>query len=115
GAVDFLRLCAGADLLEEFVDAVAESVFEIPHAAEDRVGEDEFLQVAGGVERGLAPHVINHQPTGGAGDFAALHRMAALDVIGPRQAADDAVLEFEAEVRGTPDLAARGFGRETLD
>src|SRR5687767_7357525 len=53
---NFLR-----DLFEKPVDAVSKSVLEIAHAAEDGVGVDGFLEVAGGVERQLAPHVFQDE------------------------------------------------------
>src|SRR5450756_1886548 len=107
GAVDLLRRHAFAHLLEKEMNAVAERVLEIAHAAENRVGVDPLDQVPGGVERRLAPHVVDDQTPARPPDLTAFHRVAALDLIGGSQPADRAVLEAHAEVGGRPDGTLR--------
>src|SRR6185437_3084912 len=101
-------------LFEKLVNAIAKRVLEIAHPAEERIGIADFLEIPSRVQNELPPHVVKDESPAGAGDFAAFHRVAALDVVASRESADGAVFEFHAEMRRRPDLPARRFSRKAL-
>lgn len=98
-AIDSFGRDAVGHLPQEAMNALAECVFEIVEAAEERISIDRLFHFAGGVERQLAPHVIKHEASTGARHFTALHRMTALNVVTAGQRADHAVAEAEVELR----------------
>ena len=75
---------------------------------------DGLLQIAGRIERHLAVHVVDDEAPIDAGHFAALHGVAALDVVAAGQVADRAVLEAHVEDGRGPDGAARRLGGEAV-
>ena len=68
-------------LAHEGGDAVTEGIVKVPEPAEHGVGEHALLQVSRGIQRGLAPHILDDQAPPRAGHLAALHGMTALDVV----------------------------------
>ena len=83
-------------------------------AAENGVCVELFDGVSGRIQRRLAPHILEHQPSRKARDLAALHRMAARDIVGGRQVSDGAAGEFQVQRHRRIDVAARRAHRKAV-
>lgn len=107
-------LIAARDLRKEAGDAVAERIVKIGEAAEHGVGIYFLHQVAGGIERGFAPHILEYQPAFAPRHFAALHGMAAGDVVARGKVAHRAAGELHVDGSGGIDIPAAGDHRVAM-
>ncbi len=115
GAIDQFRRGIVSYLLDEGSQSHLEGIDEVSVPSEHGIGIDLLDWVSGGVEGRFAPHVLEHEPSLDAGDFAAFHGMAALNVVAGGKMPDCAGRELDVHRHRGPNLASRGLGYESLD
>src|SRR5579859_7475189 len=96
------------------MNAVLKGILKTAEPAEERVGIDPLFRIPSRVQSRLPIHIVDDKSAFGAGHLAALHGMAAFDIVGAGQPADYPVLEAQAEMGGGPDFSSGGDGRKTL-
>ena len=82
GAIYVGRINTVADLLYECVKTVDKRVCEITEAtAKGGVRVNCLFCLSRWIQRHLAPHIVQDEPSTGPGDLAAFHWVASLDVV----------------------------------